>query len=64
MCTCGIYGFYHAEDGIGGLVRSRGLGDGYERQAAFPVVRVFAVAAIRVDRLSRRARAVKLRAMR
>ena len=40
MCTAGRFLFVQAEDGIRDLVRSRGLGDVYERQgpANAPVV--------------------------
>ena len=33
MCVCGV--FFQAEDGIRDLVRSRGLGDVYKRQACW-----------------------------
>ena len=33
MCTVGLFFFFQAEDGIRDLVRSRGLGDVYKRQA-------------------------------
>ena len=33
-CSCLIVFFFQAEDGIRDLVRSRGLGDVYKRQAA------------------------------
>ena len=33
MCWCVCFFFFQAEDGIRDLVRSRGLGDVYKRQA-------------------------------
>ena len=33
MCVCVVFFFCQAEDGIRDLVRSRGLGDVYKRQA-------------------------------
>ena len=33
MCVFGLFFFFQAEDGIRDLVRSRGLGDVYKRQA-------------------------------
>ena len=33
MYTCRLFVFFQAEDGIRDLVRSRGLGDVYKRQA-------------------------------
>ena len=33
VCGCSLFFFFQAEDGIRDLVRSRGLGDVYKRQA-------------------------------
>ena len=38
VCRSCVFFFFQAEDGIRYLVRSRGLGDVYKRQAMFPVV--------------------------
>ena len=41
-----LFFFFQAEDGIRDLVRSRGLGDVYKRQAQVDLVLVLAVAVI------------------
>ena len=38
MCVIVVCFFFQAEDGIRDLVRSRGLGDVYKRQASAPVI--------------------------